>query len=714
MKTPWPHIGERSPGRLVDQAFPVFLILSLGIIGYTSSLDASFHFDDFPSILRNKSIQNLGDFGAIWHINPTRFVANLTFAINFHFHGLTVFGFHAVNILIHLLSSLSVYWLVRLLFATPQLRDVPLASQGVHVALAASLLFVCHPIQTQAVTYIVQRVASLAALFYFLSTALYIRARLCLEQGSLLHLPLYCGSIAAALLAMFCKENSITLPFTLLVVEGFFFSPSWRRLLGRIPYLAFMLMTLPVIPVTWIATRPSLVAQLGPIMETDAISRYDYFLTQFKVIPTYLGLLLFPIRQSLDYDFPLAHSLFDPVILASFLLLLALGAAALFLFRRFRLISFGIVWFFITLSVESSFIPISDVIFEHRVYLPSFGIFLSLTGILFSLLHARKKALLGFFALVIPVLLFLTVNRNITWREQVLIWNDAAKTAPRKFRVLVNRGAGYSFLDKAEYAVKDYERAAALGRDDATPYLNLGLHFLATGKFDSAVSEFDRALRVEPGSTNIYLHRGLAHMAWGKYDLAYEDFRKATLLDPNNPYYFNALGVACNKLKRYSYARVAFARAIALDDRYAPPHLNRGKTLRSLGNLSGAIRDFRRAAELEPDLADVYFNWALVHVERSEYRDAVEQFSKAVALTPGYAEAYNNRGMAYHRMGLHDRALLDLDRAVELNPSLARLYRNRSRVFQSLGREKEAIADSARAEDLEEKQADGGRASTDP
>ncbi|MEW6667847.1 MAG: tetratricopeptide repeat protein [Thermodesulfobacteriota bacterium] len=709
MKTSWYHIGKRSAGRVVDQAFPVFLILSLGIIGYTSSLDATFHFDDFPSILRNKSIRNLWDWVAIWHGNPTRFVASLTFALNYHFHGLTVFGYHAVNILIHLLSALSIYWLVRLLFATPELKDTPLASQGGHVALATSLLFVCHPIETQAVTYIIQRVASLAALFYFLSTALYVRARLCPDQRNAIHVPLYCGSIAAALLAMFCKENSITLPFSILVVEGFFFSPTWRKLRARLSYLFFMLMTLPVIPLIWIATRPSMVQHLGPA-ETDTISRFDYLLTQINVIPTYLRLLLFPIKQSLDYDFPVAHSFFDPVTLASFLLLVALGATAVLVFRGFRLISFGIVWFFLTLSVESSFIPISDVIFEHRVYLPSFGIFLSVTVTLFYFLHRQRKSLLGFFALTIPLLLILTVNRNVTWREQVLIWHDAAKTAPHKFRVLVNRGAGYSFLDKAEYAVRDYERAVALGRDDATPYLNLGLHLLASGEYSAAVSEFDRALGAEPNSANVYLHRGLTHMAWGKYDLAYEDFRKSTLLDPTNPYYFNALGAACNKLRMYPYARLAFARAIALDDRYAAPYLNRGKTLRSLGNLAGAVRDFCRAAELEPDMPDIYFNWALVHVERAEYREAVEHFSKAIAWNPGYAEAYSNRGMAYHRMALHDRALMDLDRAVELNPSLSRLYRNRSKVLQSLGRVEDAEADLVTAAEIEKRQeGEGGQ-----
>ena len=419
---------------LSNLLFPFFLIITIGIICYSGTFDASFTFDDIPGIVEKGSIKELHDLKSIWQGSTTRFLPFLSFAINHHIHGLSLFGYHLVNLIIHILAALTVYWLVRLIFTTPQIKRTPLALHSKNISLAVSLVFVSHPIETQAVTYIVQRITSMAALFYMLCLVLYIKARLYYEQGDLRHVPLYVCSITAALMAMFSKEISATIPFCIVAIEYFFFSPSIKKIYRRLSYLWPMLLTIAVVPVTYILTRPETIERIGLAAETDTISRLDYLLTQFNVISTYIRLLFLPVRQSVDYDYPIAQHFFEPATFASFLLLISLFIMALVLFKRYRTISFGIVWFFLTLSIESSVIPIRDVIFEHRLYLPSVGVFLSAVVFIFHLLRHRKKILFALFSLIISLSLLATINRNIIWKRQVLLWHDAVKMAPNKSR----------------------------------------------------------------------------------------------------------------------------------------------------------------------------------------------------------------------------------------------------------------------------------------
>jgi len=272
-------------------------------------------------------------------------------------------GYHVVNLLIHLANGWLVYRLVGQLCQTPALRTGPApltAPQAGGVALVTALLFVVHPIQTQAVTYIVQRFASLAALFYLFAVVGYLKWRLA-GPDARARIAWYAGALGATILAMKTKENTFTLPLMLLVVEGVFFRPrTWKAWVPLVPFL----LTLPIIPFS----LPEGVgeSEAGFARETTDISRWSYLLTQSRVLVTYLRLLVWPTHQNVDYDYPLYHSVFDWPVLCSALGLLGLFGLAVYLLRspsRERLVGFGVVWWFLALAVESSIIPIRYVIF---------------------------------------------------------------------------------------------------------------------------------------------------------------------------------------------------------------------------------------------------------------------------------------------------------------------------------------------------------------
>ena len=551
---------------LADRLFPPFLILVTGFLCYSSALYGSFQFDDFSSIVENQAIRNPWHIGNIFLFAKTRFLTYLTFAVQYHLHGLNPFFFLLVNLIIHLCAAITLYRLIRLLFTTPEIRNNPLASQERNIALAASLIFVSHPIETQAVAYIVQRATSMASLFYLLSLALFVQARILYDRQDPGHLLAYAFALILALLSMFTKEISLTLPISVLLTEYFFFSPRPGLILRRIRYLWPMLLTLFVIPLTYFLTMRGAIAQIGLAAETRTISRMDYLLTQFNVIRTYLRLLFVPVHQSVDYDYPLVRHFFEPGTFLSFLLIAALIALALILFRKYRLLSFGIIWFFLTLVVESSIFPIRDVIFEHRIYLPSIGIFLSVTLFLFHLLKEKPRLTFALFAVLISATTFAGINRTILWREQVLLWHDAVSRQQITARTLNNLGVGYLRGGSIESAIRHYDNALSLFPSHPRMYFNRAMALHMRGSFEKAIEDYTESIRLYPKYHRTYLYRALAHVAMGWKDKALTDLDRSIELFPGEPVAFYNRSCILFEYSRFEDALRDVDRAIQLEE----------------------------------------------------------------------------------------------------------------------------------------------------
>src|SRR3989304_1851736 len=585
---------------------------------YSNTFSSPFHFDDTPNIVENYKLRDLSIF---WPPSDTRYIGSLSFALNYYFSGLNVFGYHLVNIIIHIINSILVWWLVILTFRTPVMERINTNPQLKYfIAITASLLFVSHPIQTQAVTYIVQRFASLATLFYLLSLTHYIKAKLQTIQVeakdenkffSTSTLTFYLLSLISAILAMKTKEISFTLPFVVLLYDFMFFiphpslprkgrgiagggivSPSLSSLRGQSPkqsqypiltkrllYLSPFLLTLFIIPLSLIGTDKPVGDMIGELreaaQETEEIPRNIYLLTQFRVIVTYIRLLFLPINQNLDYDYPLSHSLFEPQTFAFFLFLSAIFAFAIYLFIRSRrtakspsrlagektkspsphrgegrgegkcyglLISFGILWFFITLSVESSIIPIRDVINEHRLYLPSVGAVIAFgSGVLYGFSYARER--LGIkvsLLLATCVLLFVTAftlgiatyKRNLVWKDDIALWDDVIEKSPEKARGYNNLGKALQEKELFTESIKALQQAIQLKPNLPEPHTNLGNVYSKQGRFDYAIKEYRAALKLNPDYPDAYNNLGSLYATQERIDAAIEEFKKALRLEP--------------------------------------------------------------------------------------------------------------------------------------------------------------------------------------
>ena len=574
----------------------VSLIAVLGIIAYSNSFHVPFVFDDEDSITGNPVIRDVGNFflnGTGYSYNPRRFIGYLTFALNYKWGGLDVTGYHIVNLAIHIINALLVYGLMVLTFRTPLIKGSALESRSGILAFFTAALFTVHPVQTEAVTYIVQRLASLAALFYSVSLCSYVRFRLIQESAEgpgWKGYVLYGISLVSAVLAMKTKEIAFTLPLIVVTYEWVFFGTGdmRRRLLWALPLLA----TAVIIPLSMLNVGKPLGEMLSDVSQVtvvqSSLSRWEYLATEFRVIVTYIRLLFLPIGQNLDYDYPVYNSLFEPQVGFSFLFLLVLIVLAIVLLRKaqrggeasLRIISFGIVWFFVTLSVESSIIPIVDVIFEHRLYLPSVGFFMAVVPVVFLLIRektiSKVPVVTAALTVVVVVLAGAAYARNNVWGSQKSIWEDAVSKSPLKPR----------------------------------PHNNLGPIYFDEGKYDSAIEQYEIALRLDPDYDLAHNNLGNAYRMKGWTDKAIEQYEIALKLNPQFIDAHNNLGLA---LLRAGHQQEGIRE---LNTAYAIKHYNAGNDYLRWGYYNDAIAEFQAALRLRPDYPEARRNIAIAESMR--------------------------------------------------------------------------------------------------
>jgi len=507
----------------------IISLCCLGFIVYSDTSLNAFHFDDYPSIVTNSSIKNLANLKAIWNFWPTRFITYLSIAFNYHFHQLDVRSYHLFNLVVHLGSAILAWWFVILTFSTPGMKDKKITQQVYFISFFVGLVFVTHPIQTQGVTYIIQRATSMASLFYLASLSLYVKSRLlqCEKSTSGLRRFYYCGSLITAIMAMFTKEIAITLPLVIWLYEFSFLrtktSFNWRR---PIPFLYIML----IVPLTMLFTKTVNFGEMRRLAEPSPnISPLHYLLTQFRVIVTYIRLLFVPLNQNLDYDYPIARTLLDLPMLASLLFLVSIFIFAIRIFRNHRLISFSIFWFFLTLLPESSIIPIKDVISEHRLYLPmvAYSIFLVSTMYYFLVKHALKSMLIVMI-MIITCYSLLTYARNAVWRDEVTLWSDVIRKSPRKAEAYNNRGAAL-YLDAGNFdqALSDFNKAIEIYPRYVDAYSNRGNVYADKLNFDQALSDYNKAIGIDHNFGHVYYNRAVAYFEKQEYNKSWEDIHKA-------------------------------------------------------------------------------------------------------------------------------------------------------------------------------------------
>lgn len=552
------------------------VVVLVGVLAYSNTFSVPFHFDDETSIVNNFAIRNIRNLQNIWNVCPTRFITYLSLALNYHYNQLNVWGYHAFNLAAHIGSAILLYWFILLTFSTPMMKGQRITRSTRLVAFFAGLIFAVHPVQTQAVTYIIQRATSLAAFFYLASLSLYAKSRL-LREGNMARgrwVAYYLGSLLTAVIAMFTKEITITLPLMIGCFELSFFRTRNRRFNWRYPWPFLSLLL--IVPLTRIFSKAVNFGEIRSIANfAPNISPWHYLLTQFRVMVTYIRLAFLPLNQNLDYDYPIATTIFSLPVLASLLFLVTVIIVAFRLLRNHRLVSFGIFFFFLTLLPESSIIPILDVIYEHRLYLAMAGFSLFLVSGIYYLLENKNLKLTVIALLIISAsYAVLAYRRNSVWKDEFSLWNDTVHKSPNIARPYNNRGISYAQKGKLDQAISDLNKAIELNPDYAAAYNSRGVSYAQKGKLDQAISDLSKAIELHPDYDQAYYNRGVSYNEKGDLNQAVSDYNKAIELNPDYDAAYNNRAVTYFLLREYAKAWDDVHKAESLGYKVSPKFLD--------------------------------------------------------------------------------------------------------------------------------------------
>jgi len=502
----------------------LFVLISLFIVLisiYSNSFYGDWHFDDYANIVDNPYIQIKSlSWPEIKHCiygleqeRPSRPLSYLSFALNYYFHGKDVFGYHVVNFAIHYLTSVFLFLFIFNTLKLPRLKS-QYESIAYPIAILATFFWAVHPVWVTSVTYVVQRMASMAGLFYIASMYFYLKART--NSKTKYSLTLFAFSLLFGLASVLTKENAAMLPVSILLFDLFLIAGITKQ--NVIKYAKIAL--LPVIVV--------LIAGFIYVDFSNIINEYkirdftmlERVMTQPRVILFYLSLLLYPISSRLTflYDIEVSRSLFQPwTTMPSIFLILSIVIFALYIARKRPLISFCIIFYFLNHLIEGSIFNL-ELIYEHRNYLPSMLLFVPVAEfIIYAIDYFSYNKIIQFIvALGIAVILIgegdITYNRNKIVSDDFLLWFDNIEKSPALSRPHANTGRIYFIYNQKEKALQEYKKAMTLnnyGNNDilAIQQCNLGILYFETMQDDLAIEYFRKSSEILPDyiQTNIHM-----------------------------------------------------------------------------------------------------------------------------------------------------------------------------------------------------------------
>jgi len=616
------------------------LVLAAGVAAYHDCLQNAFIFDDLPYIVENRSIRSWPPREIL--TESTRPVIGLSFAVNHALGGLDPWGYRLVNVGIHLVAALLLYGVVRRSLEAQAARWKRAGSSACAAGIVA-MLWVAHPLQTQSVTYIWQRCESLMGMFYLLTLYCVIRS-----HTSAHAIRWSAAAVISCALGMASKEEMVTAPVVVLLYDRVFLAGSWnelaRRRRGLYAGLAGTWLILAILMAR--GTTRTGIWKATWLPGYEKLSPGSYLLTQAGVILHYLRLAAWPDRLCLDYRsvWPVARAVTDAwpalILVGGLLLMTALA------WRRRPALGFVGVWFFLILSPTSSFVPLEDLVFEHRMYLPLAAVIV--LGVVASIALLDRlpgegrwlKWGSGAVALALVITLAtVTTRRNLDYRSPLSIWQDTVTKAPNNPRA--QHGLGFALADRGriQEAMAHYAEALRIEPSSSEVHNNLGIALARRGRIEEAMTHFREALRIEPNYAEAHYNWGIALDRGGRVEEAMAHFREALRIRPNYVEAHNDLGIALDRGGRVEEAMAHYAEALRIEPSSSGVHNNLGIALGRRGRIEEAMTHFREALRIEPNYAEAHYNWGLSLQGLGRSEEAMAQFREALRANPDFTPA---------------------------------------------------------------------------
>ena len=587
-----------SSGRVVL----ALLLCAAGFAAYAPSLHAPFVFDDERTILRNPAIEYFWPTDVRSSLGRRRPVGHMTLAINYALGGSSPTGYHVFNLAVHLSAGLLLFGLVRRTLLLPRLRG-SYAESASRLAFAVALIWLVHPLATQGVTYIIQRCESMMAMFYLACLVCVLRGSQSLRPASWAW---YTAALTALSLGMGTKEVMFTAPVVIILFDRVFLSETWRDVFRRrwgfygLCLIPMVRLGMAVSPAMKPGGKPGTIGFHNPLM-----SSWDYLSSQPGVILHYLRLSFWPHPQSLDYAWRVADDKVSIYVLGA--VVVGLVLASFWALRYRPTVGFVGLAFFIVLAPTSSFVPYSDLAFEHRMYLPLVAVvvlavfgFHTLAGRFLPNERTRTMVSTAVLLLVAGALLAGTIRRNEQYNHPIEMWQDVVANAPHNARAFT--------ILAGEYRKR--------------------------GEFDAAIENFEKSIRIEPNANT-----------------------------------YHQLGNLYKQKKDIVTAEKYYRLAISIRPDFAESYVELGRIRQDQGQLEEAEALLRKAVELKPKLFRAVAVLGLVLEAREKLDDAVEQYLRALELEPRNAQVHLQLGIVRQSQGKHSEATAHYERSLEIDPS---------------------------------------------
>jgi len=616
---------------------------------YIRSINGPLVLDDI-SYINPQKLQNVFEHLSTW----MRKVTILSFALNYKLSGISPAVFRITNIVLHIVTGGLTFSLTYVTLNMPSMKD-RFGKFSIMISTSVAVLYMLHPIQTATVNYIIQRMALMAALFSFLGLFLYAKASLHTNRTSLVY---YALSGLSFFLALFSKETSIMMLLIIPLYDFIFISSfNWKEFKKRL--LPLLLIGLFVgITAIWRLSALTTINQIISIymnmntpidrlswMGTDMNwTPIEYFLTELRVVSRYIFLILFPIPSYMVFDYsnayPVSKGLFTPIsTFVSFLFLASLLFLSLRYIKRFPLVSFGIFWYLILISIES-FIPVGlDPYFEYRNYLPVFGILLVLSSTIVCTDKLKAKSKVIIFICAVIILSVLSFMRNGAWTDEETLWKDVAEKVPDNGRAMISLSSAYikheKFSEAEQYLHNALEIHPLTPKSKFQILLNRASIYRDTNRRQEARTILNNLLSEESISktdkSQIYFFLGEMDREEGNLDDAKNHLEKAmayrTVQD--NPRLLTSLGIVYFMLGNINNAESMFLRALEIDRNDALCYLMLASINMKRNYVNAAIENLEKAHSLketfvkgDPNAVFLYYNLGMAYLKKADVKKA--------------------------------------------------------------------------------------------
>jgi len=714
----------------------LFAIVLVCTFLYIGSLNYPFvNWDDYNLITFNRHItelnwSNIRDIFSPGVVGAYQPIRTLSYAMDYRIWGLNSLGYHISNFILYLLTCILTYFFI-LYF----LRDHWLA-------LCGGLFFAVHPLHVEAVTWLSARKETLSGVFFLASFLFYARST---KSG----VKFYWASILCFVLALLSKPTVVILPGLIVLYDlCFVIKGDLRNLLRRIKfYLPYVALSGGLTYITILLS-----SRAGVLKGFHGGTVYSQILTSLTVFVKNIRLMVMPTNLSPRYTDYYYDSLRNIEALLAVMCVAMLIYVAWEMWRRSKLVFFAMLWYPVTILPVSNLVPISTLMADRYLFLPSIGIALLFAIIVGKLVTAARTVRFGRFlrpAVLAACLLLLsfysaqTVQRNGIWKDSESLWSDAvrqdstnvlayfalgnvkmeagkAEEAIEHYRTAISLAPNFSTVhavlanaylltEEIDRAIFHYKEALRRGsEEDLAIYANLGMAFESKGLFDQAIEQYETALGVDSTYAMARLGLAMSYSGNAQYDRAidaYNELIKSTEEGLRAQVYFN-LGVAQHQKGLYDEARDSYTEALKIDSTFAQAHYGLGNTFYMRGDTERAMAAFEDAIKLFPGHVASLCNLGNCYSDRGDYREAIKKYEEAMDVAPVNQTVRNNLGLMYTEAGDLDKAVETFLKLLDSGTENPNIFINLGYVHMKQGKLDEAHAQYRKAIELDPKNAD--------